>query len=154
MSTPTTLEQLEPEFEAHPDGGYVVRLGPTVIGYVVKCARNPRVWEAWTDPNRTDLRGQWSTRTLAARSLIRQTPTRKVEIPDEALTFLARVILGERPPAAAREMDEVREVVLLPTQLTVAHMFRLAAWDVHDIHPRFARWLDQRADEIDGGHIR
>lgn len=153
MSTPTTtFEQLQPEFEG-PDanGGYVVRLGPTVVGYVARCRNNPRVWEAWTDHHRNYLRGQRSTRELAARHLVRQTPTRAVEIPDEAIELMARVLSGQRAPVAASAWDHLRNVVALPTAITVAHQFRLAAHDVHDIYPRFSAWLEQRADEIDGG---
>lgn len=155
MSTPTTtFEQLDPEFAEHPDGGYVVRLGGAVIGYVAKCERNPRVWEAWTDHRRNILRGQRSTRTLAARSLIRQTPTRDVEIPEEALDLLARVLLGGRPILSPSDYDQVWDVVVLPTRIAVAHALRAAAWDVHDTYPQFAKWLEQRADEIDGGEHR
>jgi hypothetical protein len=151
MSTPTAT--LEPEFRADPRGGYAVLLGGAVIGYVAKCERNPAVWEAYTDADRTRLRGQRSTRARAAKALMLR-PTRDMEIPDEALELLARAILGGRPILSPADHYRVHDVVLLPSRLTAAHTLRLAAYDVHDTYPRFAAWLDQRADEIDGGELR
>jgi hypothetical protein len=149
MSIPTAM--IEPEFRTDPRGGYAVHHDGVVVGYVAKCERNDAVWEAYTDADRTLLRGQRGTRARAAAALLAR-PTRDVEIPDEALEFLARVILGDRPPAGAAETwNRVRDVVMLPTQITVAHHLRLAGHDVHDTYPQFAGWLNRRADEIDGG---
>lgn len=149
MLTPTVPV---PEF-VPVSSGYAVRLCGAVIGYVAKCERNPSVWNAYVDADRTRVRAQRGTRGKAAAALMLR-PTRDPEIPDEAIDLLARVIVGDRPILDGAARDYVRDVLMLPTRLTVAHTLRAAADDVHDCYPDTAAWLEQRADEIDGGELR
>lgn len=153
MSTISHLTDLSTEFRAHPGGGYAVLLGGAVIGYVAKCKLNDAVWEAWLDADRTQLRGQRSTRARAAAALMPRRPTRDIDIPDEALDLLARAILGD-PVLTPESRYYLETVVTLPIRLAAAHTLRSAAADVQDGYPKFAAWLDRRADETDGGELR
>jgi hypothetical protein len=77
VSTPTTDLQFVPT-----TGGYDVRRGDAVIGYVSRSPINPTVWNAWSPEPNVRLLGQRSTRALAAAVLdtAHQADTREVRL--------------------------------------------------------------------------